>query len=410
MHDLSTLPNERITITRRPLKPVAKTMLTLRLIAAVLLAASASAQAREIPNPSLPGSGQSYLSASADGRIYLSWIEPAPLGHRLQFAAWENESWKLVGSVSEGPHWVVNWADYPTFLPLSGGAFIAHWLERAGEGSKYTYGMKVAHQPKTDAPWKVLFAPEVKQEGQYTGFVSLVALAKGMGAAYLAPGTGKGEEDKSLRFVEFARNGSLVSDSMLDPDVCTCCQTAAILTDEGPIIAYRGHTAAEIRDIFVVSLRNGKWSQPRSVGRDDWRINGCPVNGPALAASGKRIAVAWYTEANEKPRVQVAISSDGGMTFGNASRVDDGLAIGRVALVAIPDGSFVVSWLDKKSAKGEIKIRRIGPDGRPGALQTVSDAPPTRKTGFPKMVLSRQKLLLTWTADRVRTVEMAVPE
>src|SRR6185436_12033224 len=98
-------------------------------------------------------------------------------------------------------------------------------------------------------------------------------------------------------------DGTKISDALLDPDVCTCCQTVAALTDEGPIVAYRDHSSDETRDISVVSMQNGQWTRPRAVHRDGWRMNACPVNGPALIASGKRVAVAWYTGADEKPRV-----------------------------------------------------------------------------------------------------------
>ena len=171
-----------------------------RLFLSIAIAAlAASAQPREIPNPALPGSGQSYLALSPEGRAYLSWTEPSGGGHRLQFAVWENQAWRPAGRVAEGASWFVNWADYRTFLPLAGGAFAAHWLEKSGS---YSYGIKLAQLPTASASWKIVFAPKVQKEGQYTGFASLVPLAQGMGAAYLAPGAGGGEEDKSLRFVD----------------------------------------------------------------------------------------------------------------------------------------------------------------------------------------------------------------
>src|SRR5437899_534267 len=111
----------------------------------VVSGVAAFAQPRDIPNPALPGSGQSYLASSPDGRVYLSWTQPSGAGHRLQFAVWENESWRLAGRVAEGSNWLVNWADYPTFLPLPGGAFAAHWLEKAGSSS-YSYGIKLAQR------------------------------------------------------------------------------------------------------------------------------------------------------------------------------------------------------------------------------------------------------------------------
>ena len=382
----------------------------LRTFLSIAIAAlAANAQPREIPNPALPGSGQSYLAISPEGRAYLSWTEPSGTGYRLQFAVWEDEAWRPAGRVAEGASWFVNWADYPTFLPMAGGALAAHWLEKSGSSS-YSYGIKLAQLRTPSASWKIVFAPTVRKEGQYTGFASLVALAQGMGASYLAPGAGGGEEDKSLRFVRISGDGSVLADEMIDPDVCTCCQTSVALTEAGPIVAYRGHTAGEIRDISVVSYRDGKWLAPRPVHQDGWKINACPVNGPALAASGKRVWAAWYTAAGETPRMQIASSQDAGLTFSAPLRLDGGSPLGRVAVVLLPDGGAVGSWIEKRpEGRAELRVRRVSAGGQLGTVQTVAEVDAGRKTGFPKMVLAGKTLLMTWTADRIRTVAMAIP-
>lgn len=380
------------------------------LIAICAIGLGVNAQTREFANPAPPGSGQPYLSASSDGRIYLSWVEPHGTGHRLQFAERDNGSWKSAATVAEGPNWFINWADYPTFLPLERGAFVAHWLEKTSS-SKYSYGIKLAHLAGPGSPWRIVFAPQVPKDGQYTGFVSLVALSRGIGAAYLAPGPVGEEEHKSLRFVQFAGDGKVLSDEVLDEDVCTCCQTSAALTAKGPIVAYRGHDANEIRDISIASYRDGRWQRPHPVHRDGWRINACPVNGPALVASGTRVAVAWYTAASDSPRVYVAQSTDAGESFGAPIRLDGGSPLGRVAIAPLADGGAVVSWIEKGlNGTAAIQARRVAADGRAGPTQTVSPVEIARKTGFPKMVLSGNSLLFTWTtADRVRTIAMDLP-
>ena len=70
------------------------------------------------------------------------------------------------------------------------------------------------------------------------------------------------------------------------------------MTAEGPVVVYRDRSEAEkeIRDISIVRLKGKKWSAPRPVFQDGWRLNGCPVNGPAVAAAGRRVAVAWFRE------------------------------------------------------------------------------------------------------------------
>lgn len=386
-------------------------MIQIRVSVWILLIASiAGAATKEIPSPAPPGSGQPFLTTSPDGQVYLSWVEQLAEGRsRMRFAVLGEAGWQLLGTVSEGPSWFVNWADYPTLLPLREGVFAGHWLEKKSN-STYSYGVKLALSVAGGSSWKTVFAPEVEQEGQYTGFVSLLALSQGLGAAYLGLAPHGGEHDTALRFAQFAPDGGMLSDDVVDPDVCTCCQTSGALTQNGPIVAYRDHESGEIRDISVVAFKDGRWGRPRPVHRDGWRINACPVNGPALVAWANRVAVAWYTVADDKPRIFAAFSGDGGVNFSKPVLVDSGTPLGRVALVLLPDEGAVVSWIAKRSpAGGDLMIRRVSADGRVGAAQPVSAADTVRKTGFPKMVLHDRRLILTWTADRVRTVEVPLP-
>ena len=128
-------------------------------------------------------------------------------------------------------------------------------------------------------------------------------------------------------------------------------------------------------------------------------------------ASGKRVVLTWYTAAEDKPRVYAAFSQDSGASFGVPVRIDEGLPLGRVALVALSDGEAVVSWIEKKTDGGaEIRLRRASPNGRRSSSQVVSSVDAGRKTGFPKMVISGDRLMVTWTAERVKTVQMGVPQ
>ena len=45
---------------------------------------------------------------------------------------------------------------------------------------------------------------------------------------------------------------------------------------------------------------NGKWLAPQSVFNDNWKIAACPVNGPALAAHGRNVAMTWFTVKQEQ--------------------------------------------------------------------------------------------------------------
>ncbi len=156
-------------------------------------------------------------------------------------------------------------------------------------------------------------------------------------------------------------------------------------------------------------LRDGKWSQPVSVFKDNWQINGCPVNGPSIVASGRRVAVAWYTGVNDKPRVKLAFSSDAGASFGEPITVDDGNPAGRVEALMLADGSALVCWLEKLPTGGEVRMRRIKSDGKFDAAITVSATGAARSNGFPQMAGTGNSLVFAWTGAKVMTATMSLP-
>lgn len=176
-----------------------------------------------------------------------------------------------------------------------------------------------------------------------------------------------------------------------------CCQSSAAMTSEGPIAAYRDRSEEEVRDIHYVRKQSAGWSAPAPVHADNWKINACPVNGPSVAADGRRVALAWYTEEGDKPRVQVALSTDAGATFGPAARVDDGGAMGRVGVVLLADGSALVSWMSGGTDGGANKIRRVAPDGTLGPVAVIARTDPSRSSGFPRMAQLGDTVYVAWT-------------
>ena len=176
-----------------------------------------------------------------------------------------------------------------------------------------------------------------------------------------------------------------------------CCGIAAALTTDGAVFAYRDRSEEEIRDISIVRFHNGRWSEPRAVYKDGWEIDGCPVNGPAIAADGRRVAVAWFTAANDDPRAQVAFSNDGGKTFGPPIRIADNGVLGRLGIVLLPDRSALVTWL-QATAKGEqIRLRRVPLAGPPDQPFTLIQLRARRTSGFPHIARAGDEVYFAWT-------------
>lgn len=375
------------------------------------------AQVRELPSPAGAGSAQPNLAVSPDGQqVYLSWIERLGEGRfSLRFAVKEGAGWSAPRVIAEGTNWFVNWADFPSMVVLPDGSLAAHWLVKSAPGT-FDYDVTIARSFDGGRTWGRPFVPHRDGVRAEHGFVSLFAAQDGaLSAVWLdgremQPGAGDhGHGNMTLRYVKVRRDGTLSDESALDKRVCECCQTSAAMTSAGPVVVYRDRSEQEIRDIAIVRLRNGKWSEPRPVFQDNWRLDGCPVNGPAVAASGRRVAVAWYTAAGNTPRVKLAFSSDAGESFGAPVSVDNGNPAGRVDVLLLNDGSALVCWLEKLPDGGEIRVRRVRPDGSSDQAITVSASGTARSNGFPQMARAGNSLIFAWTGPRVLTAMMPLP-
>jgi hypothetical protein len=377
-------------------------------------AAQTLGQPAEIQSPAPEGSTAPNLATAADGRVYLSWTEPRPdSAHALRFAVLENGRWSAPRTVAEGRGWFVNWADFPSLLPLKGGAMAAHWLQRNGK-EKYAYEVRVARSADGGQTWGPSVVPHRDGTPTEHGFVSMwAAPGDSIGVAWLDGRKYAGREEgdaaaeMAIMTTRIGADGGAAPESPLDERACDCCQTAMAATADGPLVAYRDRTADEIRDIYFTRLAGGRWTEPRPVHPDGWKIPACPVNGPALSADGRRVTIAWFTAARDTPRVHVAFSEDAGATWSAPLRVDGGNPAGH-ADVKLVEGGALVSWIERtEGGPAEVRVRRVARDGALGEPRTLGGAP---ERSVPRMAIGGNSVVFAWTApgkpSRVQTARM----
>jgi hypothetical protein len=370
---------------------------------------------REIPSPAPPGSSEPNLFAAAD-HLYMTWMVKHGDVHMLQLSRFERGTWSEPRTIAAGSDFFANWADFPSVVQCEDGSLAAHWLRRSGAG-KYAYDVMVARS-QDGAAWDSPVTPHHDGTQTEHGFVSLVAEGGGrLGAAWLDGRmyAGKEEGDPSaemqLRWSEISSDGA-AAEVILDSRVCDCCQTAAVRTKSGVLIAYRDRSPGEVRDISLVRRDAGTWSEPYPLAQDGWMIPGCPVNGPALDAIGDDVVAAWYTMRGEQSVVQVAFSSDGGASFGAPQRVDQGKALGRVDVVLLPDHDAIVTWMETTdSGDASILARHVGKSAMEAPFQIAATSA-KRASGFPRAARHDDKIFITWTdtgdSSHVRLATYAV--
>ncbi len=377
----------------------------------------------EIPNPSVNG-GEPNLFVSPDGQTILSWVEYLnDTTDALQFSKLEDGKWSRPMRIASGSNWFVNWADFPSVASFrsDGNTLAAHWLQKSASGT-YDYDVRISLSRDGGQHWSSPFVPHRDGIAAEHGFVTLLPLDNDrIFAIWLDGRNTKAGEDHSgsprhsaamtLRAAEFDEKGDLFEEVLLDSRVCDCCQTDAALSDTGPVVVYRDRSNDEVRDIALVRKVNDQWMAPQTIHRDAWKIAGCPVNGPAIAADGKTIAIAWFSAAEDVNRVNVSFSMDSGKTFANPMRIDDGNPIGRVDIVLVRPQIALVSWIEQTEEDGEIRLAIVDINGKRGSSQLAAPTTVSRQSGFPILEKAGQNYLLAWTAvdpiERVKTLSFA---
>lgn len=358
----------------------------------------------KIPLPMDSFASLPRLFSTGKGLI-LSWVEEDSI-NKLQFSKYNGKKWTSPETIQEGNDWFVNWADFPQ-IAENNGYFLSSYLKKSDSGT-YTYDIKLNHFSQENQHWKkdyLLHSDGVKSEH---GFVSMQPYGEKdffvswLDGRNIQESHGHGDHGSgamTLRGAFVDSTGALYRERELDNRVCDCCNTASTITPEGVVVAYRDRSEEEIRDIAILRLSQTEHIEPKIVGNDNWKIAGCPVNGPAVDSFESTLAVAWFTAAKEEPKVQLIFSSDNGNTFGLPLRMDSGNATGRVDLTLLNNEEAVVCWMEPKGDEELIRIRKVSIDGDMGRILTVSKTTSSRASGFPQMELLGDTLYFAWTLN-----------
>jgi hypothetical protein len=380
--------------------------------------ASATAWSLEVTAVPSPAPAQSLgpqFTTSSKGAI-LSWLERHGDATTLKFAERTASGWAPPVTVASGKDWFISNADVPSVFRAANGTLVANWLPET-DATIEAYNLLLSYSRDNGKTWARAFSPHHDKTTTQHGFASFYDLPNnGVGLVWL---DGRQQEldttspeggAMSLRAAAFDATWKQTGEDAVDLRVCECCPTTTTVTADGPLVAYRDRSDKDVRDIRVSRLENGKWNEGPIVHQDGWTIPACPVNGPALSADGKTVAIAWYTAKDEQGHAYAAFSSDSGSSWSAPIRLDDANALGHVDIALLDDGSAAASWVEFANQRAEFKARRIDASGMKSAAVSVA----VRPVGVPRLARVGDELLFAWTegtaeASQMKTAVARVP-
>jgi len=385
------------------------------------------------PLPTTDGAAQPDLVVAPNGNLLLGWVRPMGERHAFQYVAYQgDERWESAPkTIAIGRTLSANWATTPHLLMTDDGTLWAQWLQAHAGGAEHAADVMLTQSRDGGMHWAAPVAVNDDGTASEHGFVSLWPAAQdAVGVAWLdgrrtagaemapeaAPAghagsaathaqAGGAHADHhehagamTLRAARFDATLARGEDVEVDAMTCDCCSTDAALTAQGALLVYRDRDPEEIRDIAVVRHSPGGWSQPRPVHADGWKMPACPLNGPAVAARGAEVVVAWYSAAGDTPVLRLARSHDAGATFDAPVEIDRGLALqGRVDVAFEGDAAWLV-WLREDRDGQSLQVaRQPGADAQVQRSQVARLQGRGRATGYPRLVVRQGWAYAVWT-------------
>ncbi len=353
----------------------------------------------------LPVSGvtsQPHMTLSDRGLI-MSWMEQRDADFSLRFAERSGARWSEPRTVASSTGWFVSEADVPTVIRMRDGTLVANTYP-AVDFRLEAYDLRLTYSRDEGKTWAKALVPHHDATRTQHGFATLFELPnRRLGLVWLDGRDYEANKETPERaamavyYTTFDENWKQSAETIVNTRVCECCQTAVATTADGPIVAFRDRSADEVRDISVSRLEQDQWTPERPLHADNWEIDACPVNGPALSARGGTVAAAWFTAKDDQGQAFAAFSTDSGRSWSEPIRLDDGVSMGHVDIELLDDGSAAATWMEFADQHSQFRLRRIMPSGARSASITVAGHQSTRVSGYPRLAKQGDELVLAWT-------------
>jgi hypothetical protein len=341
------------------------------------------------------------LSPLSDG-LLMSWVEKDKKHARLLFAKFRNGSWSVVSTAAQGERWLVNYADYANVTALDDDHFVASWLVRGAGKKRINYHFLISQTFDGGNSWSKPSTPLPPGQLGEHGFVTLQPVGDDVLVVWVSEDLAN-TGNYTVRSARLSRDGHWSENQLVDGMTCSCCHPDMTTQNGQILLAYRDRTPQEIRDMALTSYHNGRWTKPSIIHHDGWNIKGCPVQGPAIAASGDAHVTTWFTAAHDSPAVNMAAQlASGNSVF---KQLQGKTASGFVDSVALDNQRVAMLWLAQASHQSQnLNVQAI--DLKDGRLsQRVIRKMAHRVIGFPSIQSFQHGVYIAYESDN-KTIKL----
>ena len=326
-----------------------------------------------------PNATDAALAADRHGHVALTWVTGDASGQDLWLALSADSGLTFAPPVRVNPRHgsVASHAESRPIAALGpGGELLVAWSERRGDSLAIAdlVVRASADGGRTLGPPVVVNDDAEDARPVFHGYASLAALPSGdWFALWIDPRervTGAdGTQRASLFYAVSSDGGQSWSDNRpLTARACACCRVTALADSTGMIaVAYRA-VEGGCRDPALAVTRDRGMSVALDtvLAADGWRLDICPVDGPALTmdhAGGGHIA--WYSGAGAGGAWLAPWRAATGIAGLRRSLADSLVGSGHPQLARVGDATLVAleGRIRADSARSVIAVRSLAADG-----------------------------------------------
>lgn len=213
-----------------------------------------------------------------------------------------------------------------------------------------------------------------------------------------------GEDSRQDLYHAVFRADGTRMETQVATNVCFCCKTAVVTDADGrAAIAWRHIFPNNMRDIAFRTVGDtpASFTDAVRVGEDQWQLEGCPDDGPAMVKDGGGVIhIVWPTLVRDpSPSKGVFYASTGdGRAFTPRMRLDEGQAsaVSHPQLALVGSAGLAALWDEPKDGTRRVMLReRTGANGQWSAAEALPDDAPAY---YPAAASVPDALLVVWTS------------
>ena len=215
---------------------------------------------------------------------------------------------------------------------------------------------------------------------------------------------------KSKLYIQ-SLDGAVVSRAVTQ-GVCYCCKTALAVDARGVLhAAWRHVYPGNFRDIAYARSGDGglTFSPPVRISDDNWMLDGCPDDGPALAVDRDgRVHAVWPTlvDGGGEPTIALFYATSTQGAFSQRVQLPTQGVAHHPQITLAGDGSLLAAWDESSPGRRRVVIARAAAEPPRGRSSTadpsfvrhvISD---DASAMYPALAESTTVTVVVWTARR----------